>query len=557
MNIYSIFSALFLFSTTISAHVLTHLEHKDLQLLTAYADGPALVDKISRTKTRVGRDYFAQQLCTPLIDAEQLRQRQETVQLFLNNQPFYQNALQELELFSEHQSALHSLPHDNNTCKKLLQRFYFKNKYTKWLNSYPAGLECGQLLQITSLFAPVIEHAVIHFLVNEKLHSYLGMCCLHSHHKHHKHKHAEPSLLAQCAYYAYNIAHGAIHIMSCKELLEHVYQQYSVIREMQQFLSHIRTCLQVRGRLYQQLRAYPEFAHIISEQELSSECKEFINLVIQDTSLLGAYQAMRPGTILRAYALFDSVQDELFQYCKPVALIDFYYSIATLYKEYNATQTPYNFCNYHPTTQLEVDGFWNPLFSESQPIDFTMTAGNTDPSCVIVTGQNKAGKSTNLYAIAVCIVMGQSLGIAPAKYCAFSPFEHIFTGFNMPARVIEGASLFTTTIAFTQAVLQAAQLGKTLIILDELFSSTHHVKGAAIAQTFLKSIAQQTNAIALVSTHLSSLAQLQIDHPDLFTTIMVERSEDDDEYCIKRGFLPVAEYEDSFDPELLYTIDIL
>jgi len=541
------------------AQVLTPFEHRDLQLLKTYSDIPGVIAQVDRTKTIIGHAYLEEQLLNLLVDSSQLYKRQEKVKLLLRNSELSQIISNELQLFAAHQNPLHVLKHEDTPCKKMLEHFYFKNKYVSWLNKHPIGLECGQALQMISLFAPIIEHAVIHFLVNEKLHNYLGMCCSHSHHKH-KHSHVTPSWLSQTAYYTYNIAHGAIHVMGAKELFEHVYRQYQVIREMQLFLSHIRVCLQIRDRLVATLTAFPEFEELLAAENQTEEFKEFSRLVMADTINITHFEIARPGNVLRAYSLFESVQDELVNYCKPVALTDFYNSIAFVYDEHRSTNTPYTFCTYleDQKPQLKINGFWNPLFATPQSIDFTVNVGNTDPACVVMTGQNKAGKSTNLYACVATVILGQSLGIAPAHYCAFTPFEHIFTGFNMPARVVEGASLFTTTLEFTNSIFKVAQSKRILVVLDELFNSTHHTKGATLAELFLQQLVTKTDALALVSTHFSQLHNLQHTHPNLFTMLMVERSDEDTDaqYHIERGFLPSSEYDESFNENLLYTVDV-
>lgn len=160
-----------------------------------------------------------------------------------------------------------------------------------------------------------------------------------------------------------------------------------------------------------------------------------------------------------------------------------------------------------------------------QPISQILSFGNDNPQIAIITGANKAGKSTSLCAYATAVVLAQTLAIVPATHCILTPFASIKTGFNMTARVNHGQSLFSASIDFAHDILDYARAKKgshILVIVDELFNSTDFEKGCAIVQKFAQELQQCPSCIALIATHFASLTELEEENPHKFKNYKAE-----------------------------------
>ena len=400
---------------------------------------------------------------------------------------------------------------------------------------------------MANLSLPLFEHAIIHFLLSEKLKDYLGIddCCQEEHHHH-----DEPSIMAVATYNTYNIAHTGIHLMGLKGVVDHVRQQNQVIQSMQQELMNLRSCLDSAELLCKSLQSHPEFNALIpgffqlnalfnNEAEKSAELQEFLTLIKSNTFTGSPSFFSRQGVILRAYVLAKQVNEQLQATLKAIAVIDFYLNATTLYKEFEHTKTPFSFARYSNRTSatLRIHGLWNALI-HMQPIDQSVELGIDNPHVAIITGPNKAGKSTGLNAIYLAVILAQSLGITCAHECTLTPFAAIKTGFNMAARVNHGQSLFSASLDFAQAILAKADQSEPIFVaIDELFNSTAFEQGSQIAKQFCQKLSACTNCICLMATHFDALTLLESENQTAFKNYKAEmiRSNEQDLYILEPG----------------------
>ena len=531
---------------TYAKEVLTEFEHRDLQLFDTYQQKPGLIASINRTQTQMGHTFLKEQLANPLVDIDQLQHRQEIINTILIDASLH-NALQEkLKEFAHYEQSLTQVANADAIGKNVISNFYFKNSYLRWLNKYPAGLEAGQVLHIANLSAPLIEHAVIHFLLSEKLRGSLGIdaCCPAHDHGHktpcklnHHHTPA-PSARAVFVYNTYNVLHTLIHLAGFKGLIDHMRQQADVIQNMQESLMQVRNCLESAQAIYEELETHTELNEKLTEfhnlnalfttgKGLSPELQEFLTLINSATFTGEPSYFSRQGVILRAYALAQKVHIELQEKLSAIAAIDFYRSAAQLMREYSNTSTPFTFAKFskQDTPLLHVKGFWNPLINIMQPIKEEISLGTNAPHIAIVTGPNKAGKSTSLNALCATIVLAQTLSIVPALECHITPFSYIRTGFNMTSRVREGQSLFSASLDFAHELINYTESHQdkfVFIALDELFNSTDFHRGSLIARRFAYALDASRNCVALMATHFAALTELEAENPRCYKNFKAE-----------------------------------
>lgn len=533
--------------SAVDTRFLSPEEILDLQIITTYQGTPGFLKTLNKTLTQSGTDYLTNRVLNPISNKHQLNKRQKA--LVLMGQPELSADLESsLRKFQENEHGLHAfMQAQDPIAKQSIDNLYFKNRFLKPLNAYPAGLDFAQVAHALNMMAPVVEHAAIHFFVSEALHEYLGMCCPHSHHTHghedhkekkhahkeHKHKdhghekkdkshnHAPPSRGAVWVYQAYNVAHTLIHLINLKELAEHFQARSATMNQMQEQLIHVRNCLNAARELVDitesmdpdlfESQTYLRAVVKNDTAHISSELSEFICLLEKNTFGSRVSFFSRPGNILRAYTLALKVMPELMRAFEGVGELDTLRSCSQLLQ----ADTQHSFClaelSDAKTPTIAITGFWNLLNTNPNPIQESLVLGAGKPHVAIITGPNKSGKSTATAAIAQAIVCAQSLGIAPARSCVLAPFHAIRTCLNANIKVIDGKSLFSASVEFADKVLELNRSidGATFIATDELFNSTEFSRGMLINEQMARLLAASQKTIGLISTHFASATQLE------------------------------------------------
>jgi DNA mismatch repair ATPase MutS len=566
-------SAALIFFSILSIHsyiittVITPEEIIDLQIVQTYQGTPGFIKTLNKTISGTGTDYLKKRVLNPITCKEQLSKRQHAITLIGDTQ-CAATIGSLLNKFKKHEQGLYSFTRSQDPiAKQAIDNLYFKNRAIKKLNAYPAGLDLAQIIHGINLMAPVAEHAAIHFFVNEALHEYLGMCCSHSHHDHghdkhkekahkhkkhdHEHKHkTPPSKGAVWAYKAYNVAHTLIHFMNLKELFEHFQNQSATLHQMQEQLIELRRCLDAAKELVAITGHMPAdtFENQLALRAvatndstlISPELSELITLLEKNTFSASASFFSRPGNILRAYTLALSTIPELLEAFTGVGELDTLLSCNKLLQSTDANQ-PFCMATFIEQNKphIKIHHYWNLLNATPSPIEQELILGNTHPHVAIITGVNKSGKSTASSALAQAIICAQSLGIAPSQQLELTLFAAVRTCFNATTKVIDGKSLFSTSIEFADSVLELNRTssGFTFIATDELFNSTEFSRGSQINEQMARLLAASSNTIGLISTHFASATKLEKLHPNTIINLKASSSDSLDgvNYHITRG----------------------
>lgn len=132
-------------------------------------------------------------------------------------------------------------------------------------------------------------------------------------------------------------------------------------------------------------------------------------------------------------------------------------------------------------------------------------------TAALLTGPNAGGKSTLLKSLLLAAIMAQTLTIACCTELQITPYSHIHSHINVPD--IQGSkSLFEAEMDRARESIDIlANLAPnrfSLIILDEVFSSTNPIEGIAGAYSVAKKLASCLNASLVVSTHFLYLRKL-------------------------------------------------
>ncbi|MDQ5890576.1 MAG: mismatch repair protein MutS [Candidatus Dependentiae bacterium] len=217
-----------------------------------------------------------------------------------------------------------------------------------------------------------------------------------------------------------------------------------------------------------------------------------------------------------------------------IGYVDAYLSLATLLRERANTTAPYcfvEFLEHTGTPMIIAEHFYHPAISFDKVVTNSVIIGAPNyPNNIIISGVNAGGKSTIMKALALCCIMGQTVGIAPAQRYAFTPFHTINTYLNITDDVSKQESLFRAelarahTLLTTIAGMPSSQLSFT--ILDEICTGTEAIEGEALAWAVADRLSHYPNSITLLSTHFSGLIDLEAETGGLYKNMKVVVNKD-------------------------------
>ncbi len=132
----------------------------------------------------------------------------------------------------------------------------------------------------------------------------------------------------------------------------------------------------------------------------------------------------------------------------------------------------------------------------------------------IITGPNMGGKSTFLRQNAIIQIMAQAGSFVPAKTAELPLVDRIFTRIGAGDNVVQGKSTFLVEMEETATICTNAT-ERSLVILDEVGRGTSTYDGLAIAQAVVEYVHTTVRARCLFATHYHELVALEESMPGL------------------------------------------
>ena len=134
-----------------------------------------------------------------------------------------------------------------------------------------------------------------------------------------------------------------------------------------------------------------------------------------------------------------------------------------------------------------------------------------DQQNALITGPNAAGKSTIIKSLLVNVILGQTYGIACCSQFDFTPFYYITSQIHVPD--VKGKmSLFEAEMFRCKQTIdivdELPKKRKSLVVMDEVFSSTNIVEGVSGAFGILNYLSNFENVCVVATTHYFYLTKL-------------------------------------------------
>ncbi|EGR27216.1 hypothetical protein IMG5_200020 [Ichthyophthirius multifiliis] len=125
----------------------------------------------------------------------------------------------------------------------------------------------------------------------------------------------------------------------------------------------------------------------------------------------------------------------------------------------------------------------------------------------IITGPNMGGKSTTLRMVALNVILAQIGCFLPCEYMILTPFENIFSRIGMSELLEYGKSTFYIELEETLQIINKAN-NKSLVLIDELGRGTSTYDGVCFAISVLKYLLEKNMGLIMFCTNQNLLLDL-------------------------------------------------
>lgn len=162
--------------------------------------------------------------------------------------------------------------------------------------------------------------------------------------------------------------------------------------------------------------------------------------------------------------------------------------------------------------EFKAEDLGHPLIPVEKAVtnDFILV----DPHRIaLITGSNMAGKSTFLRSIGANVLIAMAGGPVFASSCTLCPCT-ILSSMRISDNLQEETSTFYAELKKIKIILDAVKSKeKVMILVDEMLRGTNTLDREKGSRAFIGQLIQY-NAVALIASHDTGLANIQVVHPD-------------------------------------------
>ncbi len=243
-----------------------------------------------------------------------------------------------------------------------------------------------------------------------------------------------------------------------------------------------------------------------AERYITPELKEYESRVLHAEERIAELEA---EVYRRLLAEVAAAADRVRRVARQLAQLDALTSLAEV-----AVRRRYVCPEVDESTAIEIVGGRHPV------VELALDSGSFVPNdtrldteeqqIVVLTGPNMAGKSTYLRQVALIVLLAQIGSFVPAERARIGLVDRIFTRIGAQDDIASGQSTFMVEMIETATILHHATR-RSLVVLDEIGRGTSTYDGLAIARAVVEHLhnSSRLGCRTLFATHYHELTALE------------------------------------------------
>ena len=164
-----------------------------------------------------------------------------------------------------------------------------------------------------------------------------------------------------------------------------------------------------------------------------------------------------------------------------------------------------------PRRQLRLTAARHPLLTD-RVVPISLELGG-DNGVMVITGPNAGGKTVALKTVGLLALMAHAGLHIPAEEGIFPLLAGVYADIGDQQSIEQSLSTFSSHIRNLRSILEQAT-PNSLVLIDELGTSTDPEEGAALAQAILSHL-QQRGVLTLATTHHRGVARYVQEQPGM------------------------------------------
>ena len=461
----------------------------------------SILYKINKTDTIFGKVFLKQQLRNPTFNIEYLNRQKNNIVKINNNHDECTGLIKNMKGFEK--DIIWLWKEMDEQIDSLYDMFYFKNRFLKYLNYNEWYLLVMNIYKI--FIAPGIT---IISPLSTIIFMFVG-------YKYYKLKIPFTDLLklGKSLFFKQFNSSSKLKMFFSMAIwlffyLQGVYQTFNTSIQINKIsnifhnkINLISSFIKENEKLYD----FKNSSHIeLIQNELNFS--KLLKLLQRFPSGISLFS--NKGGILSTYYTLLEIKDELKPFIMFLSEMDYYNSLSKLYNEFEDKDNKYSLPNYieNKNIKLDLTKCWNPYLDNNPVINDIDIKKN-----IIITGPNAAGKSTFIKTILLNTLLSQTISLTSSTNINITPFEILNSYLHIPDnKGIESLyeAEMNRSIKYIEK-LKSNQNKKSLIIMDELFSSTNNIEGLEASKIVCKKMSKYKNNLTLLTTHYYGISELE------------------------------------------------
>ena len=521
--------------------------YNDLEMFIDYKHGNnTLFNKLDKTYTNGGSYYLRNILLNPNHNIDLLNLKKNSLQnlfnLVENNKP---KLLENLEILKHNQDNMFWVLNEmNEDTNNLINMLYFNSFILKNLNNSSHILTLKNIYKIyllptIGIITPIVYFILPYLVIRFKFGVQFSFT----------------SFIKFIYNYYVNLNFGNMFANSKLNMIRKVWMLFSILFYFNSIFNSIELsklthkiniliCNHINS-ISKYIKAGYDIIEAIYDDNNFNNVFNNINYDIKNIEYLLNFKNLQNinceneyfnnfGEKLNLYKFLD--KDKLKDFLNVTYLCDTVISLYLIKNEKNLTYPDY-IKSEEPI--IKMKGLTHPNIDNAVENDINLDNKNN----LIITGPNAAGKSTFIKAVAINILLSQTICMSFTDSIELTPFYYISSQINIVDD--KGCeSLFQAEmnriIENINNVEECKKSNKfSILFLDELFNSTNIIEGLSGSYSICKKLCDTNTNITLLTTHYNYLNKLE-KNTNKFKNYKMESKQNDNiisfPYKIKEGY---------------------